>query len=98
MKESNASHFNKCFAFDVLLRSSKMTLTNTYTIQHVFNIEYLRSRLGEAVCFFSKSGEKRDPEGVSLELVKGSATDYFDNIKFTTKFSHYYCDKFKFNQ
>ena len=65
---TNASHLTCCFGH------LKMTLTNTYTIKHIFNIEYLRSRLGEAVCFFNKSGEKRDPEGGSLELVKGSAT------------------------
>ena len=67
---------DKCFAFEVLLRSSKDdTHQHLYnTTQHVFNIEYLNIRFGEAVCSFNKSGEKRDPEGGSLELVKGSAT------------------------
>ena len=43
MNGTNASHLRCCFGH------LKMTLTNTYTIQYIFNTEYLRSRLGEAV-------------------------------------------------
>ena len=91
MKETNASHLRCCFGH------LKMTLTNTYTIQHIFNNEYLRSRLGEAVVSSISLVKSETPQGDRLNQSR-VPRHHFDNIKFATKFSHYYCDNFKFNQ
>ena len=84
MKGTNASHFNKCFAFDVLLRSSKDD-----THQHLYNT--ISSILNICVADSAKpfvsslSLVKSETRRGSLELVNGSATDYFDNIKLRSK-------------